>query len=51
MAEKDREGQMGAGGGGGCYNSQYKNNYFAEKSSSFEEGSCLRLTDMCITQL
>jgi len=33
------------------YSSQFKNNYFAEMWSGSEEGSYLRLTDLCITQL
>jgi len=33
------------------YSSQSKNNYFAEMWISSEEGSYLRLIDLCITQL
>ena len=31
--------------------SQFKNNYFAEMGSGSEEGSYLRLIDLCITSL
>ena len=30
---------------------QFKSNYFTEMCSGSEAGSCLRLTDVCITQL
>ena len=33
------------------HSSQFKNNCFTEMRSGSEEGSCLRLTDGCITQL
>ena len=31
--------------------SRFKNDYFAEMSGGSEEGSCVRLKDVCITQL
>jgi len=34
-----------------CGSSQFKNNYFTEMCSGSEEGSYLRLIDVCITQL
>ena len=33
------------------YSSRFKNNFFTGMESGFEEGSCLRLIDFCITQL
>ena len=33
------------------YSAQFKNNYFTEMCSGYEEGSYLRLKDFCITQL
>ena len=35
----------------GKVSSCFMNNYFAEKSSGSEEGSYLRLIDVCVTQL
>ena len=37
--------------GGSCVRGQFENNYFTEVCSGSEEGSYLRLIDLCITQL